>query len=79
MMADVGGIVSERLRTFVERIESLEEEKSQVLTKSEIKKIEKSRNSLEISEIRGILDFQYQKLDFQDFTLLFDLGDTSEN
>ncbi len=27
-MANVGGIVSERLRTFVERIENLEEEKS---------------------------------------------------
>ena len=27
-MADVGGIVSERLRTIIERIERLEEEKS---------------------------------------------------
>ncbi len=63
-MADVGGIAGERLRTFVERVERLEEEKAALI--ADIKEVyaEAKGGGFDIKILRKIISLR--KLDKSD-------------
>ena len=73
-MADVGGIAGERLRSFVERIERLEEEKA--ATAADIREVYSEAKGVgyDVKILRGIV--RERKMDITDRQEQLDLFDT---